>query len=99
MAKTIHRHEYEVLLRRLRELRVDAGVTQESLSAQLARSQSFVSDVERGVRRLDALELRDICHLLGSDLLTFLEGLEAELGPVQDPRKAARKGRGKPLKH
>lgn len=91
MAKTIHRSEYEVLLRRLRELRLESGVTQESLSSQLGRSQSFVSDIERGVRRLDAIELRDICALLGSDLLVFLAGLEAEIGPVQVRRKPTRK--------
>jgi len=91
MAKTIHRSEYEILLRRLRELRVEAGVTQETLSDQLGRSQSFVSDVERGVRRLDAIELRDICHLLGSDLRTFLGALETELGPIDTPRRSRRK--------
>lgn len=99
MAKTIHRSEYEILLRRLRELRAEAGVTQGALSDQLGRSQSFVSDIERGVRRLDTLELRDICHLLGSDLMTFLEGLEAELGPIRDPRKTPRRGRGRAAKH
>lgn len=99
MAKTIHRSEYEVLLRRLRELRVGAGVTQDSLSEQLGRSQSFVSDIERGVRRLDTLELRDICHLLGSDLMTFLAGLETELGPIPRPRKTIRKGKGQATKH
>jgi len=95
MAKTIHRTEYEVLLRRLRELRIDAGVTQVTLSGQLGRSQSFISDVERGVRRLDALELRDICFLLGSDLKTFIDGLESELGPIRRHGKGIRRA-GKP---
>lgn len=99
MAKTIHRSEYEILRRRLRELREDANVTQDTLSEQLGRSQSFISDIERGVRRLDALELRDICILLGSDLMTFLEGLEAELGPIRRPGKVSRGGRKRTARH
>src|SRR3546814_12737727 len=100
MAKTIHRPEYEVLLRRLRELRVGAGVTQDDLSERLGRSQSFVSDVERGIRRLDALELRDFCQQLGSDLMTFVSGLEAELAPSRtQAAKAGPKREGKRIKH
>ena len=95
MAKTIHRSEYEILLRRLRELRVDAGVTQSTLSGKLGRSQSFVSDIERGARRLDTLELRDICHLLGSDLVAFVQALETELRPIRVNRRISTKSKGK----
>lgn len=93
MAKTIHRAEYKVLLRRLRELRLRAGITQGDLSAQLGRPQPFISDVERGVRRLDAIELRDICVLLGSDIVTFLSALEEDLPPVR-PVRRSRFGKG-----
>ena len=63
-AKTIHRTEYRVLLKLLKEHRVGAGVTQADLSTALERSQSFMSDIERGVRRLDLVELNDICTVL-----------------------------------
>jgi len=79
MPKSIHRPEYEQLRKLVREVRIDAGVTQETLSVQLGRSQSFVSDIERGVRRIDAIELRDLCHLLGIDLAHFLSVLEERI--------------------
>lgn len=79
MPKSIHRPEYEQLRKLVREVRIDAGVTQETLSVQLGRSQSFVSDIERGVRRIDAIELRDLCHLLGMDLVYFLGVLEERI--------------------
>lgn len=79
MPKSIHRPEYEQLRKLVREVRIDAGVTQETLSVQLGRSQSFVSDIERGVRRIDAIELRDLCHLLGIDLAHFLGVLEERI--------------------
>lgn len=79
MPKSIHRPEYEQLRKLVREVRISAGVTQETLSVQLGRSQSFVSDIERGVRRIDAIELRDLCHLLGIDLAHFLGALEKRI--------------------
>jgi DNA-binding XRE family transcriptional regulator len=79
MAKTIHRHEYRVLLKLLKEHRIQAGVTQTDVSAALGRSQSFMSDIERGVRRLDLVELHDILGLLKIDLKRFVQEFERSL--------------------
>lgn len=46
--KSIHKKDYAILLRQLRELRLAAGLTQVELSTALGRPQSYVSDVERG---------------------------------------------------
>lgn len=80
MSKSIHRSEYLVLLALLRELRLEAGITQTELSARLGRSQSFVSDVERGGRRLDIIELRDICGHFGQPFVEVLAEFERRLG-------------------
>ena len=37
---------------------------QTDVSAALERNQSFMSDIERGVRRLDLVELKDICTVM-----------------------------------
>jgi transcriptional regulator with XRE-family HTH domain len=79
MTKTIHRHEYQVLLRLLREQRESAGKTQIDCSQALGRSQSFISDVERGARRLDLIQLRDLCIFLGITLPEFIERFEKQL--------------------
>lgn len=79
MPKTIHRQEYAVLLRLLRERREKAGLTQAQCSAALGRSQSFMSDVEHGTRRLDVVQLRDLCRLFKTDLPTFVRAFERAL--------------------
>lgn len=91
MPKSIHRPEYEILRSRLRQARLDAGITQVDLSKSLGRTQSFVSDIERGVRRIDFIELRDVCLLLDRDMLSFVADLEADLAGSVGSR--ARKGR------
>ena len=95
MPKTIHRPEYDALRRLLRQARLDAGVTQVELSQALRRSQSFVSDIERGVRRLDAIELRDVCRLLDRDFPDFLAELEREIDALDANRASAARRRKK----
>ena len=79
MAKTIHRTEYRTLLKLLKEHRVRAGITQTDVSTALERSQSFMSDVERGIRRLDLVELKDICAVLKIGLGRFVHEFEQAL--------------------
>ena len=55
---------------------MDAGLKQTDLAQQLGQSQSFVSKYESGERRLDLLELRQICEALGVSLLEFVRQFE-----------------------
>ena len=73
MPKSIHRPEYAVLCALLREKRLAAGLQQAEVSARLQRRQPFVSDVERGVRRLDLIELQDLAAVYGIDLLELIQ--------------------------
>lgn len=66
------------LLRLLRRIRKDAGLRQADLARRLGQPQSFVSKCESGERRLDVLELRDICKAVGTSLLDFVRRLEEE---------------------
>lgn len=79
MTKAIYRPEYEVFLEILKRRRIDAGLTQAECSKVLGRPQSFMSDVERGSRRLDIIQLRDLCHALGLDLPTLVLEFEKTL--------------------
>lgn len=79
MEKSIYTREYAALLRVLRELRRRAGITQVELARRLRQSQSFVSKVERGERRLDVIQVRTMCRKLGVTLREFVQRLEREL--------------------
>lgn len=79
MEKSVYRDENLVLLRLLKQCRVEAGLTQGQFAEALKRPQSFVSDIERGLRRLDLVQLRDICEVLGIGLVAFVQRFEDEL--------------------
>lgn len=79
MEKTIYTREYAVVLRLLREARQEAGLTQIELAKKLKQSQSFVTKVERGDRRLDIIQLRTMCETFGLTLAEFVARLERAL--------------------
>ena len=86
MAKTLYRTENLELAALLRQLREDAGLIQGQLAERLGRNQTFVSNVELGIRRLDLVELRDYCQALAIPLPDLVKRWEARLSK---PRRAA----------
>jgi transcriptional regulator with XRE-family HTH domain len=74
--KSIHTEQHKALIILLRELRIGAGLTQTELAIRVGRDQTFVSKYESGERRLDILELREICQAVGISLVKFIQQLE-----------------------
>lgn len=74
-----NRKSQKVLLNLLREIRTEAGVRQIDMAKALRMPQSVVSKYESGERRLDILELRQVCQMAGITLKDFVERLEAAL--------------------
>jgi transcriptional regulator with XRE-family HTH domain len=68
--------EQQKLQELLRQLRVDAGLRQIDVARELGLPQSMVSKYEIGERRLDMLEIRDLCRLFGIGLLDFVKKFE-----------------------
>ena len=79
MDKSLYSHQHEQLLTLLRNLRNEAGLRQQDVADAIGEPQSFVSKYESGERRLDILELREICRVLGHSLVEFSQKLEAQL--------------------
>jgi transcriptional regulator with XRE-family HTH domain len=79
MQKSISSQAYGRFLKLLRETRERAGLTQEGLAARLGVTQSFVSKFERGERRLDIVELRQLCVAMGTTLERFVRAFERSL--------------------
>ena len=67
----------------LYRLRTNAGITQQQLSVTLNVPQSYISKIETGERRIDLIELREICHALNSNLIEFVTMLEKELNEAK----------------
>ena len=79
LKKNLYTHRQRILLDLLRNIRKDAGLRQDDVAERLGRPQSFVSKYESGERRLDILELYDVCEALGLKLNKFVEKLVVNL--------------------
>jgi transcriptional regulator with XRE-family HTH domain len=67
-----NRKEQKTLLSLLRQLRRQAGLRQVDVARALGKPQAFVSYYESGARRLDLLELRQVCRIFGISLVGFV---------------------------
>lgn len=76
MASRANLAEKKRFLSLVRQMRLDAGLRQEDLAQKLGEPQSFVSRYECGERRLDILELRQICRILDVSLTEFIRRLD-----------------------
>jgi DNA-binding XRE family transcriptional regulator len=77
--KSLYRPENAALLASFRELRVAAKLSQQDFADRLGSNQSFVSAVEQGVVRLDAVQIRDWCAAAGASMQAWLKVFEALL--------------------
>ena len=61
------------LLERLRSARLEAGLTQIQASKKLKKPQSYLSKIERGERKIEAIELGDFAKIYNKDINYFLK--------------------------
>lgn len=67
----------------LTSLRTGLGLRQVDLAQKLGRPQSFVSKYESGERRLDLLEINEICIALHVSLSEVVARVEQELNEAK----------------
>lgn len=81
MDKSIHSHLYHQVIGRLRGKREKMGITQVQLAELLKVNQTFVSRIETCDRRLDILELMNICEALDLSFIDFVREIDEDILP------------------
>jgi len=76
MPKSVFTRRYKIFREQLQKARTDAGLSQEDLAKRIGWDQTYVSKIERGVRRVDVVELIGICEALHVDPADFLKELQ-----------------------
>ena len=61
---SVYSAEYQLVIKILRDARIEKGITQVKLAEALGRPQSFIAKVENGERKLDVVEFALIAWLL-----------------------------------
>ena len=68
-----YRVKYQKLIKRLRQARLEAGLTQVEAGKKLKKPQAYLSKIERGERRIDAVELDELAKIYGKPLDYFIK--------------------------
>ena len=72
MKKSIHTSERATFVKRLKQARIEAGLTQVQVADKLGCSQSWVSKVELGELRVEAIWLNRLAKLYRKSMAYFL---------------------------
>ncbi len=79
MAKSIYDINHKIFYDLLYRLRLNSGLKQSELASQLGVPQSYISKIENGQRRVDIIELKNICKVFDLTLIDFIKKYEEEL--------------------
>jgi transcriptional regulator with XRE-family HTH domain len=61
--KTIYSQEHKILVKKLIKAREDANLRQEDVAKLLGKTQSFISKLESGQRRIDLVQIKEFANI------------------------------------
>jgi transcriptional regulator with XRE-family HTH domain len=73
MTKTIFSKDHKILVERLKKAREDAGMNQLDVAKMLKKSQSYISKIESGQRRVDVIQLKNLASIYKKDINFFIK--------------------------
>lgn len=63
MKKTIYSEDHKRLVQQLKEARESAGLDQTTVAKMLGKTQSYVSKIESGQRRIDLVQIKEFSKI------------------------------------
>ena len=73
MSKSVHNDDYRNIIKRLKEARLEIGLSQQDVADKLDKPQSYVSKIESGERRLDVAEIKKFASVYRKDVSLFIK--------------------------
>jgi len=73
MDNLIYSKEHKFLVDQLKKAREEAGFDQKKVAKLLGKTQSYISKIESGQRRLDIIQLKGFAKIYRKDLSYFIK--------------------------
>lgn len=74
--KTIYKAQYEQLIKILIDKRKQKQLTQTELALRLGKPQSYIAKIENKDRRLDVIELIELCEAMSTDASEVIKAVQ-----------------------
>lgn len=72
MDKVIYSKEHKFLVEQLKKAREESGYDQQQVAEVLGKTQSYISKIESGQRRVDVVQLKEFAKVYKKALNYFL---------------------------
>lgn len=72
MNHTIYSQGHKQLIEKLKKARIEIGLDQAEVAKHLGKTQSYVSKMESGQRRIDIMQLKELTKLYKKDIHYFI---------------------------
>lgn len=72
MNKSIYSKNHRYLVKQLKKAREEAGLKQREVAQLLGKTQSYISKIESGQRRIDIVQLKKIAKIYKKDINYFI---------------------------
>jgi transcriptional regulator with XRE-family HTH domain len=73
MPKTIYSKEHRILVERLKKARKEAGLDQMDVAKLFGVTQSYISKIESGQRRVDIVQLKRFARVYRKEIDYFIK--------------------------
>lgn len=73
MGKTIYSKDHKFLVEKLKKARIKAGLDQGKTAELLGKTQSYISKIEAGQRRIDIVTLKEFAKIYKKNLSSFIK--------------------------
>ena len=79
MSKSAFSDAHQILVEQLTAARKQSGMKQEELAAVIGKDQSYISNIERGQRRVDVLEFITLARAIGVNPVNLFADIVSNL--------------------
>jgi transcriptional regulator with XRE-family HTH domain len=73
MSKAIYSKDHKYIVEQLKKARQEAGLDQENVAKTLKKTQSYLSKIEAGQRRIDVITLKELAKIYKKPLDYFIK--------------------------
>lgn len=73
MTKTIYSKDHKFVVEQLKKARIAAGLDQKKAAELLGKTQSYISKVESGQRRIDIVQLKEFAKIYKKEVDFFIK--------------------------
>ena len=73
MPNSIYSKDHKYIVEQLKKARQEAGLDQIEVAKRLGRSQSYLSKIESGQRKIDVIQMKKFAKLYNKDINYFIK--------------------------